>query len=330
MITLQGSALFELSTAYALPDLKRQRTLSSGLSDNFVVTSGGERYFLKRYRHDSEDDLRRIHRVKTMFAPAFPVVMPRPTTTGQTWVTIAGRHYALFPFIDAPRHQRGKQPDSSIVSLASTLGRLHKYSTTHQLQIDLQTRDWNRTKRLAQARAILRILDQIKAPTRSDRLARAEIELRIPILQTETRQLADFELPPPILIHGDFHDNNVFFDRRGWVNAIFDWEKATMAPRTLELWRSLDFICLDGHYSAPFMRQARRFLAAYRRVCPIRRTELLTGLDLYITKRRLTLWIEEEHYLKNNPRFDRFLVRHLAGSKFWGSQSPSDILTLFI
>jgi Ser/Thr protein kinase RdoA (MazF antagonist) len=90
------------------------------------------------------------------------------------------------------------------------------------------------------------------------------------------------------------------------VSYVFDFEKTCYSPRTFELLRSLTYCLLADVVTKEELVRARLYCDAYRSVYPLSNEELQKGLKLFCVRSLYGLWVEEEHYLKNNTRADHF------------------------
>jgi Ser/Thr protein kinase RdoA (MazF antagonist) len=111
------------------------------------------------------------------------------------------------------------------------------------------------------------------------------------------------------LVHGDYTNQNVFFDEQGRVAYVFDFEKAVYQHRSQELFRSLYLIFIDGNNEHQEMKDAKKYLDTYLSVSPMSYEELSAGFDMHYQKMIYGIWVESEHYLKENSKIDSLLKR---------------------
>jgi homoserine kinase type II len=105
---------------------------------------------------------------------------------------------------------------------------------------------------------------------------------------------------PPQVVHGDYHDANLFFEGDR-VSAIIDWEQAAFLPRAYEVVRA----CFFTFRLAPLLSQA--FLLAYRSVSELSDAELADGAASWGCHADHHVWPLEEVYLHGNERARRFI-----------------------
>ena len=101
------------------------------------------------------------------------------------------------------------------------------------------------------------------------------------------------------VIHGDYQETNLFFEK-DVVSAVIDWDQAYPAARAWEVVRTL-------HYVFQFEpSQCHLFLEAYRRELPLSSQALDVAAHVYSWIRTHDLWIYEEYYMRGNQRVQPF------------------------
>ncbi|HEU5114384.1 MAG TPA: phosphotransferase [Candidatus Paceibacterota bacterium] len=291
-------------------DIHLRRVEAGFLSENHFVSCGGAKYFLKGYQSGNESKIAEIHKVKHFFASkGIPVILPIPGKDGKTYFTIGEKLFALFPFVSGIHYDRGTIPKTAIEALGVLLADLHKAGARADFSIAAGFKDKGRETFLAVAREISGLIKKRPVLDDFDRRALAGLEEKIALSIRQIEPAEKLLTEPYILLQGDFHEQNVFFSDERTIKAVFDFEKAMIGPRSYELWRSADYMFLNGDFSEKRISNAIAYLTAYNRENPISPEELGAGLDVYYQRLIHSLWVEQEHYLKNNTRVDRFLDR---------------------
>ncbi|MEI7777555.1 MAG: phosphotransferase [bacterium] len=288
------------------------------LSTNYIIENyeklPHKKYFLKKYRFNKKDKIEEIHSIKKYFSEKdIPVILPIPNKEGKTyfeWRAEEGKSfYALFPFVEGIHFSRDNFSNMVIASLAETLGKIHlagkDYKGPASQAFKLKSPEDLQTE-------IQKYLDIIKSKTNKDPfdlLAEKTLSLKLELLSGLGYSFEDTGLTSDHLIHGDYHNKNVFFDSKGKVTAVFDFEKSGMGPRVFELWRSIDY---------SDRTKAEQYIRSYGKIYPITEDELARGLRLYYLKLISSLWIEKAHYVDGNFRTDSFLETQYSSLKYFG------------
>ncbi|MEZ4620667.1 MAG: phosphotransferase [Caldilineaceae bacterium] len=307
----QAALLAFLQTAYRLPTLQRATPVAAGyLSRNWVISAGGERYFLKQYRFDDATRVAAAHGALIHFQRAgLPTIVPIATHDGQMISTVDTRHYSLFPFVAGRQLRRGALSMTAVKAMGTMLARLHRAG--HNVRLP-HLRQWRLNRdRSAFETAATTILERIAQQTPAtpfDSLAEQTVRRQLVLVEQIKIDPSLLALPSDHLIHGDYHDSNLFFDAQDQVAHLFDWEKAEIAPREVELVRALLFTCFSNpeNFRSTFLPHnfvlGSAFLAAYHAHYPIVLERFVDALHARYWGSLCSLWVVNEHYLYQNPR----------------------------
>lgn len=305
------SLFFAIENLYGLKKLSHHEKVERGaLSENHILKSDETLYFLKKYRQPEARRIAEIHSAKHYFsAGGIPVILPYPTKNGETFFKHENSYYALFPFIEGIHIERGSFTPHTARELGKMLGKIHTLGKASTLPISLSTfNSWNSEKVLPVIAELKTTIESLSSKTEFDEYALKSVLLKERLIKENTLSFTDLSLSGDTLMHGDYLDHNVFFDEDNTLTHVFDWEKTEYAPRTHELWRCLTYSFIEARNPSVELSLAAEFLAAYKKESPIDETELKNGFLLFYLKTIHTIWVETEHYKKNNTRPDHFLI----------------------
>ncbi len=291
--------LQKIGDVYGLK-LRLVEKVSQGfLSENYILSDGVTKYFLKKYRYSDRAVVEGVHRSKRFFFEGgIPVIMPLPTGDGGTFFEYEAKFYTLFPFVADRQLQWNEVHGDSLVSYAQTLARIHILGRNATVAVSHFFKPWDSVATLKTIDAILQKISELQTKTEFDVLAEKNLKLKEKVISSNNKTYSEFNMESDHLLHGDYTVANVFFGTDGNVSYVFDWEKTEYAPRFLEMFRSLIQCTLGDH------ARSKIYLDAYLALYPATREELERGLDAYALKQTHSLWIEEEHYLKGSTRTD--------------------------
>jgi homoserine kinase type II len=307
MHTTSPGLLEAVEYTFNLPPLHIHERVTRGvLSQNHVLSDGNTRYFLKQWRITKEERLREVLQAERYFAShGIPVILPLQTRTHDYIIEYEGLFYSLYPYIDGVHIEREHIDGEALESMAVMVAQIHKAG--YQALPEIHAISWRTSERAQETfKEIQEKIESIKEKSDFDLLATECVSRKIALIESNTLTPEDFNLPSDTLIHGDFHESNIFFNHNH-VSHVFDFEKAEHAPRSLELARCVRMTFMNGSYTQHNLDRAARFITTYAKEYPITAEEVRLGLKMWFVRGIYTYWIVEEHYLKQNTRPDVFL-----------------------
>lgn len=309
--------LLKINELYGLNVSFFERVSAGFLSENHILSDDKRKFFLKKYRFDNFKRVAEVHASKQYFADGgIPVILPLSVLDGRTFFTYNSSYYALFPFVNGKHLERWTLTDTAIVSLGEMLGRIHLLGRQSGLIIDDRFKIENKENTFKKIEAILARINAKDSFSDFDKIALENVQMKKELLLANTLNVKGLNLDSDHLIHGDYLDQNVFFDKDHTVQYVFDFEKTNYSPRTYELFRSMVYSFLSAGATKMDLEIAKKYLDAYSRVYPISKDEIRRGLQLFFLKVIHGFWVESEHYLKDNARVDSFLLDDHKRIKF--------------
>ena len=308
--------LQSLETRYGLQPLQFVRSVEEGvLSDNIVVRERERLLFFKTYNQKYENTwIETVHRVKQLFADNdIPVILPLTNREHTTLFEESGRIHALFPFVEGKHVTRGNISPTALRSMGTILGKIHRIGSQKiSFEVQEQTMDWNMQKNLDTVTEILAIIEQKPTLDAFDTQALPYLRAQLAYMQELTQVAPSFDFNADHLIHGDYHDANLFFNKDDTVKHVFDWEKTRISDRRHELLRAISLSIFNGTYSDDRFEQATHFLKAYTEQYPITPDSLAKAWEWFSYLQVRGTWLISEHYLKHNTRADKYLQSSIA------------------
>lgn len=316
---------------YDLGKLTVLKKVEAGfLSNNFILKGDKDKYFLRQYRFDDTEKIKEIHLKKFFFAKnGIPVILPLPTKKGDLIFDYQDKYYSLFPFAEGKIMKKGALPDTAIVSMAETLAHIHLLSKNDCPPIsNNKERKWETEKFLEDADSILKIIEKKTKKDSFDNLAVKAIKLKMSLARDFLDKKSSPKLKNDHIVHGDYHNLNIFFEDSGHVKYVFDIEVGSNSNRVFELLRSIDLSFFDGGYSRDRFTKALLYLRSYNRIYPLDKGEIRDAVIFYHTKNFHSLWVERAHYLNDSNRVDVFLEKEYERLRYFTKNLNEFIKTL--
>lgn len=256
--------------------------------------------------------------------------MPINTKDGNSFFELEESFYALFPFIDDRQMQGEQITNKAVISLAETLARMHLLGRDAKIPVSDSFKMWDRQKRLSAIEQILEKISQIKNKSDFDIRAEKNILFKKNIIESKKEEYENLKFNNDHLIHGDYMIQNVFFDGNDNVSYVFDFEKTQYAPRFFELFRAMIYSSFfDKEITEAMVARTKLFLDSYLEIYPATKEDLVENFEMYYLRSAHSVWVEEEHYLRNNDRVDELLKSDIVRVNYLTNNLESLKLFLF-
>lgn len=287
------------------------------LSENYVLTDGSAKYFLKRHRHTDKNQVDGVCLAEQFFAEGgVSVVLPILTEQGECFFDYESGFYSLYPFVDGHHIERGKLTEQAAISLGRTLAVLHKRGKESTLKISEQFNAWDTDKFLSRVAAIETEVNKEQPLSELGPMVLESLRLKKRAVAEERVSFNQLGLSNDHLVHGDYFCDNVFFGKNDDVSYVFDFEKTQYAPPMYELFRSM-FVSFLSIPNQENLELAKKYIDAYLETYPFPKEVVKNSLVAAYQKQIHSLWIEEEHYLKNSTRPDPLLPSQFACNRYY-------------
>jgi len=283
------------------------------LSQNFkLVSKTGQKYFLKQHRHKEEQLIKQVMLAEEFFSShQIPIVLPIEDKSKNKYFKFQDNFYSLYPYIEAISISRNNISAEALENMGAMLAKIHLAGkTADQQSFSKRSSNLKHSKFYTRYDAISNAIQEKGIKTEFDRMAHSILKAKLELSKSLIWQDSEMEIPYDHLIHGDFHDNNIFFDGQSNISHIFDLEKTEIAPRLYELVRSIDYVCFNSGYDQYTYDKALIYRDAYNSNYSINLNELSNALKAYIFAKIHDTWILHEHYINKNNRVDVFLPIH--------------------
>lgn len=268
-----------------------------------ILKTDQGRFVLRVYRQAIRARIENEHSVVAWAAQrGIPAVVPLRTVEGKTYVEYEERFVTLLPFVGGKQIVRDQLDVDDVRVMGRFLGHVHRVLQKHpivdippvRIQIEPE-------QTLAGIDRLEETICAIKNLQPTDDYALTRLRSRRAWLQRRGAEdisgLAQF---PFQVLHGDYQETNVFFDR-GEISAIIDWDKIYCAPAAWEVVRALHLML---HFE-PI--QSVAFLNAYRETNALSIESLDVAVHCYGLSKAYDLWLFEEIYEGGNDRVRQFI-----------------------
>ncbi|QIR06091.1 phosphotransferase [Salinivibrio costicola] len=257
-------------------------------------------YFLRCYQTLTDEQILQSHQIQRSLAVQLPfVIAPCFTDKALTLIKFNGASYALYPA--AHGNSMSKLSSVQAKSAGFALALVHSALVQHDgSAFPSITLSWEKEACLLKLETIIKRIRQ--APTSVDNywaMRRAEKQQEYLANKNSVHQYKIATQRQ--LIHGDYHQANLFFDRYSAVSGLIDWDLLQNMPRAYDVIRA----CTYMFQMDPLLSSA--FIGGYMSQLPLTGEELIDGARAWGIYADHHIWPLEQVYLHNNVAAKRFI-----------------------
>jgi len=293
------------------PETKPHMSLTEvtlGANNSVYKVESTPAFFLRKYRAHDASRIMNEHKLLFFLSQKVPtVVSPCLTSDGQSFVEANGEYYALFPKAHGSLIEKHALTDKHAFEAGITLAKLHRQLSLYPRNV-MQNEifpviqlSWNREQWLQRLDKIIAAIEAKGEQNVEDAWAlRRSMQQRcflasdhcVHSYQTKTER---------VLIHGDFHHYNLFFDNRSKVSGIIDWDLVQYMPPAYEIARACMYMFdMD-------VKKSVEFVSGYLSTNELSKVSIIDGVCAWGIFADHHIWALEEVYLKRNLAARKFI-----------------------
>lgn len=294
------------------------------LNKNYLITTETGKYFVKSIREKRRPSLPYIAEVEKFFyEKGIPAIRMLVSNNGNKVEEYDSETYTVYPFIESVRTH--VYSDTDFERMGEMLGRIH-LAGSKEIPILLSQKPFDDKPTDLILGKLQEHRERVKVPqNETEKLFQEYIQLKLDMLDSA---LHIEPLPMETLTHGDYHARNLLLNSDRKIIGVLDWEQSSMNARAYELARSLLYVCFEGegesheYQNDKAIESAKAFIKGYSSIYPISNEELALGVRLRWKKLIYSFWIEEQYFIRNDSRSNKFiphemrLIRDFASMEF--------------
>ena len=273
------------------------------INQTWIVTADQGRFAVRLSRHQDPSKLQReCDLIAFAASRGVPAVQPLESRTGGLFVEANGL-WMLSPFapgIQSDRSEMTLEQDRGMGRcLAGLLDALKNcpldLGRRRRLKLDVEGT-------FAKMDRYEKLIQGYTHPSEQEGYALERLAGRRKWIEDHANETLDgLKRLPEQVIHGDYQENNVFFDDAGDVVALIDWENASIAQREWEILRTLNFVMFFE------VERGLTFIKGYMEAAELDVEALDGAAWAYGVERTHQLYLFEDIYDRGDERARRFL-----------------------
>ena len=275
------------------------------INQTWLITSETGRYAVRLSGHLNQSALRReCELLKYVVGQGIPAIEPVLSRAGEPFVVAESGLWIVSPFAPGFQTDRELMTPEQDRGMGRCLGRLMNALSSCPEDLGKRRRiavDVKRT--LSEMKCLETLIRSYPAPEDYEAYALDRLRGRREWIERHASETTDgLSSLAHQVIHGDYQEKNVFFDDRGEVVSLIDWDNAWTAPPEWEIIRTLNFV-MD--FDAV---RGKTFIDGYSETRALDLDALDQAAWAYGVSRTHDLWLFEEIYERGNDRTRRFLL----------------------
>lgn len=279
-----------------------------GANNSVYKVESTPAFFLRKYRTHDVSRIINEHKLLFFISQKVPtVVSPCLTSHGQSFVEVNGEYYALFPEAHGSLIEKHALTDKHAFEAGITLAKLHR-------QLSLYPRNgmqnemfpviqlsWDREQWLQRLDKIIAAIEAKGEQNAEDAWARRRSMQQRCFLASDQSVHSYKTKTERVLIHGDFHHYNLFFDNHSKVSGIIDWDLVQYMPPAYEIARACMYMFdMD-------VKKSVEFVSGYLSTNELSEESIIDGACAWGIFADHHIWALEEVYLKQNLAARKFI-----------------------
>jgi len=316
---------------YGLENITLNRLNEGYVGENHTLHSSRDKYFFKQLLARSSFDETRIKEICSVYdlmkSHNLTIETPILNNSGFAYSFIEDNFCMLFKMVEGVKFENLEPGNinNAFKSSAESLAKIHKVGSRLPL-LDIKKSSERHIKD-----NFLRKLNEIEEIICSKTKLEEIDELSLDLIKWK-RLLFNKGLSiipedkKTMIIHGDYHRENLLFDQDGSVKRIFDWDNSVISSNSWEVVYAMMKVCFYDSFDNYQSQIAGDFLINYSNIFPFSKQDLRDGFNYWSTSECLFLWSLRSHYLNNDNKSDRFITNSAAKLKFL-NENLEDILS---
>lgn len=279
-----------------------QEVISGTVNSTYRIRSD-ETYYLRRFKHTNNHRIKDELRLLAELSSSLHFIVEPCLNVENLPITLwKGECFALYPEATGRQVYSDEFDCTYAFNAGYALANLHlAMETTTQRSFPTIELSWSQQNWLERLERIIRAINSIKEPEEVDLWALERAQTQIAYLASSRSQHEFQPNTKRILVHGDYHHYNLFFDKNKQVSGIIDWDLLQYMPPAYEIARACQYMFqLD-------VNKSKAFIEGYLSKKNLSLEEIRDGAFAWGIYADHHIWALEEVYFKHNLSAKKFI-----------------------
>jgi Ser/Thr protein kinase RdoA (MazF antagonist) len=307
-----------ISSNYTKLKVRVIKKLDGISSTNVYVTIGNKGYVAKIISPGNEKLIYKICYVSRLLkANAIPAPSILPTIDGKECVTNNEFSFVLFEKLPGKILHEFDFQAKSLISTAAMLSKIHNIklcvtNNTSYINMSASSILQNPIGGCKILKAKKDEMEIIHSITKEKEKLLSRI---ISLCKNDSINIEDVVITN--FIHGDFHNQNILFNKEHMVTGVLDFESFSIGDGLLDVYQFILLGCCNTGFSKKHLMCAQIFAKAYVNSCPKTFEQLRIGLYRYLLRFCYSSFIEQQYINTKEKFLENIIVRDIKMAKYF-------------
>ena len=300
-----------INSNYAINTLTIEKIQKGNINNNSKIIAQEGVFFLKEFTQLDTDKLNIILRIEDKLkSKNINIISNIKNIDNEGYFKHEDKLYVLYPFVGGRQVNRKDISLKELRVMGNFIASFHKATETssfNEIKSSMQTQN---SEFLYANKSICKIKEQIDLLVNKNV---PEVVINLLLLKLDLLgkidSVAELSLDSNVIIHGDYQEQNVFFNgtEDNLHITVFDIEKARRSSPSIEIARFILLVCFYEAIDSTSLNKAKEFLNGYNQLEDINYHEVVTCINFLILKKLSSTWSENEYLKTSNPELLEFI-----------------------
>lgn len=276
-------------------------------AENTFLHCDGVDYVLKCFR---TGDVKKILHLEAsanlLYESGLPVPLSLKGRDGKGYFEVAGRFYSILPKVSGMTLHEPDLDDASLQQAGKCLGIIHNIRDYETIG---RNPDGSLLSGKVNEESIIAALNSNPIDETIDAKTRSLLSIKRAIIEKYS-SLIDTSFADKIaLIHGDYHNQNLIFNSNGTIAALLDFELVDIGSPQRDIMSFIHLACCNTGYQPMNIEKVKSFLAGYRMVRSLAKSDLKNGMFDWMVRMSHSLFIEASVYIEGYTGLTMLITR---------------------
>lgn len=275
-------------------------------SFNIELSTDKGDFIIKRFRFNDENKVAQIEAFLDEIESKVPLALPLKNMHGKQHFINNKSIYCLLKKINGKILHQESLSKESLKSAGTLLANFHFASEAFT---DTPFKKHTPLKKvISNSDELKRIIDKNPISKDIDNLTNQLISKKISLL----KKIPKLQPPSPMqTIHGDFHNENIIFNKDNSIAALLDFEEIHRGNKTYDIFHFINLACCNTGYEEDNLNKAIIFLKAYSTLNAISKKDIEFGFFDYIRQFSSSFFLENKLYKEKDAYLVEFIKRDI-------------------